>query len=212
MLQLLHFFNILPEPLVDSPGGGHIWRQNRVFFKGKNYAIMAGSGKGKTTLINIIGGSRLDYRGDAFFDETNIRDITSDNFAQIRAAQISIMHQDLRLFPELTARQNIEMNPQNDRDAVFIEKLAARLGILPQFDNPCFRMSLGQQQRVALIRTLVRPFEWLLLDEPFSHMDAINAKIAMECVAEIATERGAGIIATSLWNNDMFNDFEILEL
>ncbi|MEK0421314.1 MAG: hypothetical protein RLZZ161_1165 [Bacteroidota bacterium] len=211
-MQLIHFFNIIPEPLSDSPGGGRIWRQNRVFFTGKNYVVQAGSGRGKTTLVNIIGGTRNDYRGDAFFDETNLREIAPDDFAEIRAMKISIMHQDLRLFSELTARQNIEMNPQNDKDALFIEKLADRLGILPQLDKPCGRMSLGQQQRVALIRALVRPFEWLLLDEPFSHLDAINAKIAMEIIAEIAKERGAGIIATSLGSTNMFNDFEMLEL
>jgi putative ABC transport system ATP-binding protein len=183
-----------------------------VFFTGKNYVVQAGSGRGKTTLVNIIGGTRNDYRGDAFFDETNLREIAPDDFAEIRAMKISIMHQDLRLFSELTARQNIEMNPQNDKDALFIEKLADRLGILPQLDKPCGRMSLGQQQRVALIRALVRPFEWLLLDEPFSHLDAINAKIAMEIIAEIAKERGAGIIATSLGSTNMFNDFEMLEL
>ena len=211
-MQLIHFFNIIPEPLADSPAAGLIWRQNRVFFKEKNYVILAGSGRGKTTLINLIGGTRSDYRGDAFFDETNLRDIAADDFARIRATQVSIMHQDLRLFPELTGRQNIDLNPENDRDSAHIERLAARLGILHHLDKPCSRLSLGQQQRVALIRALVRPFEWLLLDEPFSHLDAINATIAMECIAETAKQRGAGIIATSLGNTDLFNDFEILEL
>ncbi len=211
-MQLIHFFNVIPEPLADSPGAGRIWRQNRVFFKEKNYVILAGSGRGKTTLINIIGGTRSDYRGDAFFDETNLRAIKPDDFAQIRATQVSIMHQDLRLFAQLTARQNIDLNPENNRDTAHIEKMAARLGILPLLDKPCGRLSLGQQQRVALIRALVRPFEWVLLDEPFSHLDAINAKIAMECIAETAKERRAGIIATSLGNTEMFNDFEILEL
>jgi putative ABC transport system ATP-binding protein len=211
-LQLIHFFNVVPEPLADSPGSGRIWRQNRVFFKGKHYVVTAGSGRGKTTLINIIGGTRSDYKGDAFFDETNLRNITPNDFAAIRATSISVIHQDLRLFPELTARQNIDMNPLNDRDAAYIEKLATRLDILQQLNKPCGRMSLGQQQRVALIRGLVRPFEWLLLDEPFSHLDAINAKNAMEVVAEIANDRGAGIIATSLGSTELLKDFEILEL
>lgn len=211
-MQLIHFFNVIPEPLADSPNTGLIWRQNRVFFKANNYVVLAGSGRGKTTLINIIGGTRSDYRGDAFFDEVNLRDIQPDAFANIRARQISVLHQDLRLFSELTGKENIAMNPGNDKDEAYIEKMAARMGVLPQLDKPCGRMSLGQQQRVAIIRALVRPFEWLLLDEPFSHLDAINAKMAMDCIAEIANERGAGIIATSLGNTEMFNGFEMLEL
>ena len=211
-MQIIHFFNVIPEPLADGAGGGRIWRQNRVFFKGKNYVIPAASGRGKTTLVNIIGGLRADYRGDAFFDKTNLRGIAADEFATIRANQISIMHQELRLFAELTGRQNIAMNPENDRDEALIEKLALRLEILPLLDKPCGLLSRGQQQRVALIRALVRPFDWLLLDEPFSHLDEINAKKALDCITEIANERGAGMIATSLGNTDMFNDFEILDL
>lgn len=122
------------------------------------------------------------------------------------------MHQELRLFAELTGRQNIAMNPENDRDEALIEKLALRLEILPLLDKPCGLLSRGQQQRVALIRALVRPFDWLLLDEPFSHLDEINAKKALDCITEIANERGAGMIVTSLGNTDMFDQFEILDL
>ena len=60
------------------------------------------------------------------------------------------------------------------------------------------RMSFGQQQRVALIRSLCQPFDFLFVDEPISHLDDTNAEIMGRIMTEEAKKQGAGIIATSI--------------
>ena len=76
-----------------------------------------------------------------------------------------------------------------------------RLGILFRRDYPAGRMSIGQQQRLAIIRALCQPFDFILLDEPVSHLDEENNRIAAEIIAEEARRQGAGIISTSVGNH-----------
>ena len=67
-----------------------------------------------------------------------------------------------------------------------------------RIDTPVGRLSIGQQQRVAIIRTLCQPFDFILLDEPVSHLDARNNDIAARLIADEAAAQGAAIIATSV--------------
>ena len=61
-------------------------------------------------------------------------------------------------------------------------------------------MSIGQQQRLAIIRALCMPFDFIMLDEPVSHLDSTNNRIAAEIIAEEAARLGAGVISTSVGN------------
>ena len=72
------------------------------------------------------------------------------------------------------------------------------LGIPDKTDAKIGRMSFGQQQRVALIRCLVQPFDFLVADEPISHLDDQNAQIMGEIMTEEARRQGAGMIITSI--------------
>ena len=65
------------------------------------------------------------------------------------------------------------------------------------------RLSIGQQQRVAIIRTLCQPCDFILLDEPVSHLDAANNRIVAQMVTDEARSQGAGVISTSVGNNVM---------
>jgi len=76
--------------------------------------------------------------------------------------------------------------------------MATRLGIGNKLDKKCGTCSYGEQQRIAIIRSLQQPFDFLLLDEPFSHLDEQNRSIAMQLIEEEATERKAAIILADL--------------
>lgn len=209
---LVHFYNVLPVPLADSPHSGRVWNCNLVLFRGKHYVIRAESGRGKTTFLNIIYGLRKDYRGEAFFNETNLRSLSADDFAACRRSVVSYLFQDLRLFGDLTARENIQLSPGNNLSGAEIEYWADKLGVLQRLDKPCRTLSLGQQQRMALIRALGQPFQWLLLDEPFSHLDDRHAGLAMELIMKRASELNASVIATSLGDTSLFQGFDTVEL
>lgn len=211
-IRLLHYYNAIPLPLLDTPISGKVWNSNLVLFKGKHYVVKAESGKGKTTFLNLAYGLRQDYRGDVFFNETNIRSLNTNDFAQYRVNGFSYLFQDLRLFGELTALENVLLNPGNNLTTGEIELMAEKMGVANRLDKVCKTLSLGQQQRIALIRALGQPFQWLFLDEPFSHLDDRNASIAMELIVERAREQDAGIIATCLGDTSIYKNFEMIEL
>jgi putative ABC transport system ATP-binding protein len=114
--------------------------------------------------------------------------------------------QDLRLFPEQTVRENIELkrqlNPYHSPDK--IDEMAARLGIKSKLSSQCRICSYGEQQRVAIIRALMQPFDFLLLDEPFSHLDDNNSQKAMQLMLEESHARNASILFADLERIDYF--------
>ena len=65
--------------------------------------------------------------------------------------------------------------------------------------------SYGEQQRIAIIRALQQPFNFIILDEPFSHLDEENSKKALALIEQEADKRGAGIILADLQHNPFFN-------
>src|SRR5690606_6199311 len=84
------------------------------------------------------------------------------------------------------------------------EKWLERLGLKNKLEVATSKLSLGEQQRVAIVRALCQPFEWLLLDEPFSHLDFFNRQKSIALIKEVAGFTRAGIIVTSVMDNDAF--------
>ena len=78
--------------------------------------------------------------------------------------------------------------------------LLSRLGIEEKAHEKVSRLSIGQQQRVAIVRALCQPFDFLLLDEPVSHLDRQNNLSAATLIHEEATAQGAGVVSTSVGN------------
>jgi len=87
-----------------------------------------------------------------------------------------------------------------------------RLGIADKMDRPTGKLSIGQQQRVAIIRTLCQPADFFLLDEPVSHLDAENNRTVARMIAEEVSQTGAAVIATSVGNNLEIEAEEVLSL
>lgn len=78
--------------------------------------------------------------------------------------------------------------------------MLARLGLADRTDTPARKLSIGQQQRVAIIRSICQPFDFIILDEPVSHLDDENNRLAAEMIEQAASGQGAGIITTSVGN------------
>ena len=72
------------------------------------------------------------------------------------------------------------------------------MGIGEKWVQKCGLLSMGQQQRVAILRALSQPFDWLIMDEPFSHLDKANATICLQMIHDRCIELGAGFVLTSL--------------
>ena len=205
---MLQFKNVIPHPLKENfQSATDIWQTNVSFKKGENSLIAAPSGKGKSTFLHILYGLRTDYDGDVLINNKNIRDFKLNDWATIRQSELSIVFQNLRLFPQLTGIENIQVNNrlQQTKTLDQIQKMANRLGVEPILNQKAQTMSYGQRQRIAIIRALCQPFSFLLLDEPFSHLDEENIRLACELIKEEVTVQGASILLVSLGERYLFD-------
>ena len=251
---MIELNKVIPTPLLENGlnPASDVFNTEGIFFeKGKNYLITAPSGKGKSTLIHAVYGLRDDYEGSIFFEKKDIRTQSVEDWAVIRQQKLAIVFQDLRLFLNLTARENIELkrqltgndslkntqNPQlktqnpklktqnellktqnpklktqNTPSVSDLENWSKRLGIADFLDKTAATLSYGQRQRVAIVRALAQPFDYLLLDEPFSHLDTENIKIATEIIKEACEQQKAGLLLVSLGDAYFFDYDKCVEI
>ena len=193
--------DVVPEIFASREGlTSDIWLRDFSFERGKSYLVRAESGTGKSSLCSYIYGQRGDYRGTILFDNEDIRKYNSSKWSDIRQNSLSILFQELRLFGELTAMENVwfKNSITGFKSREEIVALFEELGIADKLNSRTEHLSYGQQQRVALIRALCQPYSFLLLDEPISHLDDKNSDIMRDVILREANKQGAGVIATSI--------------
>lgn len=206
---------MLPRVFVsESIPFSEVWRGEVTFERGGRYRVEAASGGGKSSMCSYIYGARTDYEGSLYFNDTDVSGFTMEQWQEFRRLNIAYLYQDLSLFPELTAWENIALknNLTGHVERGRIEEWLHRLGIDSRRDYPVGKMSIGQQQRVGIIRSLCQPFDFLLLDEPVSHLDERNNLIAADIIEEEASRQGGAIIATSVGNHLLLEDVVTLKL
>ena len=192
---------ILPRVFVGREDiSGDIWHQKVMLERGRVYLVEAASGTGKSSLCGFLMGYRRDYVGSILFDGRDVRDLQTDDWVELRRSHLSLLFQELRLFPELTAMENVEIKNQltHHKPKQQIKDWFAALGLADKMDARVGQMSFGQQQRVAMIRALVQPFDFLLADEPVSHLDDENAQVMRDIMMEEVRRQGAGVVITSI--------------
>jgi len=197
------FQNCVPTPLATQVEKSDIWLTQCELKENHSYQIVAPSGTGKSSLVHIVYGIRSDYQGAVYFDNKNANSCKNSEWTTIRRNRISIVFQGLQLFSELTALENIELKNKltKHKSRTEIEELLDLFGLAEKHNQAAATLSFGQQQRVAIIRALCQPFEVLLLDEPFSHLDKENTAIAAGRIQHEAQQRGATIVTTLLHAN-----------
>ncbi len=206
---------ILPDHIPkENIAASEIWAKNVTITKGEHLHIIAPSGKGKTSLIHFIYGLRKDYQGSIFYDNTNIKALDIEGFSSFRQHKISIIFQDLRFFEEQSAIENLEIKRMLDPfcQPDVIEKMAEKLGVEKKLNQQIKTCSYGEQQRIAIIRSLMQPFDFLLLDEPYSHLDEANRKKAMDLIYEECEKRKAAMIFADLKPIDFLKGERVLML
>jgi ABC-type lipoprotein export system ATPase subunit len=195
------FDHIMPEPLASiAHSAESIWGNYIEFNPGEKILLNASSGKGKSTFTMTSFGLRRDYTGTVSYDGRDIKSFTPDEWALIRQEKISVVFQDLQLFPTLTVAENLEI--KNELSKVYSEKelreMLDLLGIGDKWNQKCGLLSMGQQQRLAIIRALSQPFELLIMDEPFSHLDEENSQKCLTLIHKRCDEQKAGFVLTTL--------------
>lgn len=192
---------ILPKAFAGhEPVQSDLWLTEALFVKKERILINSESGSGKSSLCGYFLGFRKDFSGTILYDGEDISIFKEKDWLKIRKEQISVMLQDLRLFKDLTALENVVIKNRltNWKTIQEIKELFVRLGIIDKLEQPVGKLSLGQQQRVAFIRSLCQPFNFLVLDEPVSHLDKQRVLAMSEIISEEIEKQSAALIVTSI--------------
>ena len=167
------------------------------FEQGKVYAITGASGSGKTTLLSLLAGLDLPTKGTIELDGVSTKKLRRN---QYRLNHVSVIYQNYNLFYHLTVLENaayplyIRHIPRRKANAIAKEMLL-KVGLTEdQFRRMPNMLSGGEQQRVAIARTLVSGNEIVLADEPTGNLDSENSKNIVEILKQLAHEENRCVI------------------
>jgi putative ABC transport system ATP-binding protein len=192
---------------VDVSNSAVYLQEEVLFEQGKKYLIKANSGQGKSSLLNFIYGLNTNFEGEIHYNKTT-------DFSSRCKTKMSYIFQDFKLFPSLTIWENLVLKnelTQHKTDEA-MRTMLQKVGLLAKKDQLIAELSLGQRQRIAIVRALCQPFEWLLLDEPFSHLDELNISALTTLINEELVKNNAGMLLTSLGSDYLFEYDKILKL
>lgn len=151
--------------------------------KGEFVAIIGASGSGKSTLLHILGSVDKPTEGKVIIEGTDLSKLNPTQAAIFRRRKVGLVYQFYNLIPTLTARKNILMPLLLDKkkpNREYFEKIVGSLGISDRLDALPGQLSGGEQQRVAIARSLIYRPALLLADEPTGNLDQKNSKEIMD--------------------------------
>ncbi|MDR6938825.1 ABC transporter ATP-binding protein [Arcanobacterium hippocoleae] len=172
---------------------------NHSFVPNQVNVILGESGSGKTTLLNIIGLFESADAGQILYDGVIVSGRSNRETRKIIRATTGYIYQDIRLFEDLSVRENIEIAlrfshvPKSDwrsRTDVLLE----RMGLGGFANKPANQLSGGEKQRIAIARTVASDKKLILADEPTGALDEDNSKIIVNLLQDIATNNGCTVI------------------
>lgn len=167
------------------------------FEPGKCYAIIGKSGSGKTTLLSLMAGLDLPTEGEILVDGKSTRDWDRN---RMRRDTVSVIYQNYNLFPLLTVQENIQYPldlkkiPKKE-SAALVREARQRVELSETYDKRLpSHLSGGEQQRVAIARTLAQGCKIILADEPTGNLDSTNTRNIVDILCSLAHDEGCTVI------------------
>lgn len=167
------------------------------FEPGKCYAIIGKSGSGKTTLLSLMAGLDLPTEGEILVDGKSTREWDRN---QMRRDAVSVIYQNYNLFPLLTVQENIQYpldlrkTPKKEARSI-VNQMRERVELPAVYDKRLpAHLSGGEQQRVAIARTLAQGCKIILADEPTGNLDSTNTHNIVEILKGLAHDDGCTVI------------------
>jgi putative ABC transport system ATP-binding protein len=163
----------------------------------ESVAIVGKSGSGKTSLIMLIAGLECPNSGKIIFEGEDISQYSEDRLADIRKRKIGIVFQSFYLIPNYTALENVslvlEINKVPDAKKKSME-LLEQLGLKDRINHFPSQLSGGEQQRVAIARSIVLNPKLILADEPSGNLDSENSKLIMGLLFKYCKQNGSSLV------------------
>ena len=177
-----------------------------VFENGKTSVIIGPTGSGKTSLIKCLTG-QLTYQGDIFLGDRKLEEI------KVKDRNFSYVNQNISLYPKMIVYDNIAFplrNQKMSRDEMDfkVKEIAKKFGIGLLLTRKVTELSLGQQQKVALAKALIKHPDFLLLDEPFSNLDNKSKENIIEHLKNYLSETKTSVI---LVTHDLYECFKFAD-
>ena len=170
---------------------------NLKIFKNESVGIIGESGAGKSTLIMCIAGLELISKGKILFNNLPIHNLKEDDLALYRSKNIGIIFQSFNLLPSMTALENVNLpieisgNFKNNKMAI---ELLTAVGLKNRIFHYPHQLSGGEQQRVAIARSLISNPEILIADEPTGNLDKKNSEDVIKLLFQLKQDFGSTLI------------------
>ena len=163
-------------------------------------SIVGESGSGKTSLIMLIGGLEKATSGKIQFKEFEISNLNEDQISEIRRKNIGIVFQSFYLIPNYTALENVSLTLEINRISNAEQKakdMLSRFGLGQRLNNLPSQLSGGEQQRVAIARSIVMKPQLILADEPTGNLDSENSNLISKILFDYVNEEQASLIVAT---------------
>ena len=170
---------------------------NLKIFKNESVGIIGESGAGKSTLIMCIAGLELISKGKILFNNVPIHNLKEDDLALYRSKNIGVIFQSFNLLPSMTALENVNLpieisgNFKNNKMAM---ELLTAVGLKNRIFHYPHQLSGGEQQRVAIARSLISNPEILIADEPTGNLDKKNSEDVIKLLLQLKKDFGSTLI------------------
>ena len=167
--------------------------------QGEILAITGPSGSGKTTLLNCLSSLDTVSRGEIYFEERDISNISDNERTKLRGERMGFIFQQYQLIPVLTAVENVELPllllnfPADEARNKALESLSM-LGLSNRSNHKPSELSGGQQQRVAIARAIVHNPKILFADEPTGNLDSDTSDSVVQALEELNSIHGITIV------------------
>ena len=167
-------------------------------------SIVGESGSGKTSLIMLIGGLEKASSGKIFFENNEITNMDEDEISNIRRKNIGIVFQSFYLIPNYTALENVSLTLEINKISnpeIKAKEILERFGLKERFYNLPGQLSGGEQQRVAIARSIVMKPKLILADEPTGNLDSENSELISKILFDYVKNEKASLIMVTHDNN-----------
>jgi putative ABC transport system ATP-binding protein len=164
---------------------------------GENVAVVGKSGSGKTSLIMLIAGLEKATSGKIIFEDQDISAYSEDELADLRKRKIGIVFQSFYLIPNYTALENVslvlEINKIDNAQKKSAE-LLDQFGLKDRLNHFPSQLSGGEQQRVAIARSIILSPKLILADEPSGNLDSENSKLIIQLLFKYSKQNNSSLI------------------